>query len=385
MRASWQRVVAVGVCGGVLTCGGLVQPAAAGEDPPRISQAYADPHPGEAIGIDLLNYHWKPGVHLVAESPVFAAPIPMDNQAGNTGGFGFKGPIPASARPGSYPLVVKARGKVVARDTIDVKPMKGPSIEVDGGNPRRPGMTVNVFFDDLFPGERGYSFTAHSTAFTSPIRLAHDKKSWNNTRTFNAFDVPLRYTLHDGTYAVWVTDAGGKRRAEARLEIRSARPGDDDYVGQAKGPAFFGKQGYLYDARAKGFTIAAGRTVYVRWEDAHPDLGEQERMAATSPAFQTPAKLTFDVPKGHEGDDPVFWGPARIKPGLKPGRYPVTVVSHHGRVTQTGYLTVTQGPARDDGGRKLPTAAWAGAACGAFVLSAAAVLVARRRRRAPLS
>src|SRR5689334_15855840 len=133
MRASWRRVVAVGVCGGVLSGGGLVRPAVAGEDPPVISQAYAGPRPGEAIGIDLLNYARKPGVELVAESPVFAAPVRLDGPAGNTGGEGVRAPIPASARPGSYPLVVKAGGKVVARDTIDVKPPRRPFIEVGAG------------------------------------------------------------------------------------------------------------------------------------------------------------------------------------------------------------------------------------------------------------
>ncbi|MGW0883423.1 hypothetical protein [Streptomyces sp. NPDC002671] len=385
MRANWQRVVAASVCGGVLSCGGLAWPAAAGEDPPRITQAYAGPRPGEAIGIDLLNYERKPGVHLVAESPVFAAPIRMDDPAVDTDGEGAKAPIPASAKPGSYPLVVKAGGKVVARDTIDVKPPRRPFIELDENRVRRPGTTVSLYFDDLYPGEAGKSFTAHSTAFTSPIRLVRNKESWNNTRYFIALHVPLRYTVQDGTYAVRVTDADGKRKAETRLEVRSAHPGDDDYLGKARGPAFFGEGGHLLSARAKGSTIAAGRTVYVRWQDAYPDPGEEERMTATSPAFQAPAKLKADDLKGHEGDAPIFWGPARIKPDLKPGSYPVTVVSHHGRVKKTGYLTVTQGAAVHDDEDGLSTPVWAGAGTVAFALGAASVVLVRRRRRASVS
>lgn len=382
MRAGWQRAMAVGVCGGVLSCGVMAGPAAADKAPPTISQAYAGPRPGEAIGIALLNYDRKPGVHLVAESPVFAAPIRMDDPAAATDGEGAKAPIPASAKPGSYPLVVKARGKVVARDTIEVKPPKRPSVEMDDGGARRPGAKVNLYFDDLYPGETGTSFTARSTAFATPVRLAHDKESWNNTRTFNALGVPLRPTLRDGTYTVSVTDAHGRRKAGTRLEVRSARPGDDDYLGKARGPALFGDRGRLLDARDKGFRIAAGRTVYVRWQDAYPDPGEEERTTATSPAFQAPAKLAFDVVKGHEEEDPIFWGPARVKPDLKPGSYPVTVVTHHGRVKKTGYLTVTQGPAHDDGP---PTAVWAAAAAGTLALAgAAAALLARRRRRASL-
>ncbi|MFI9048327.1 hypothetical protein [Streptomyces sp. NPDC053427] len=385
MRASWQRAAAVGVCSGVLSCGGLAWPAAADGDPPTITQAFAGPRPGEAIGIDLLNYERKPGMDLVAESPVFAAPIRMDDPAGDTGGEGVKAPIPAWAKPGSYPLVVKARGKIVARDTIDVNPPKRPFIEVGEGGARRPGIKANLFFDDLYPGETGASFTAHSTAFTSPVRLAHDK-GWNNTRTFHAFDVPLRHTLKDGTYAVWVTDAKGKRKAETRLEVRSARPGDDDYLGKASGPAFFGEAGYVLKARLKGFTIAAGGAVFVRWQDAYPDPGEEERMTATSPAFQAPAELKADLLKGHEEDAPIFWGPARIKPDLKPGSYPVTVISHRGRVKKTSYLNVTQAPAHDDGEHGLPIAVWAGAGTGTLALSAAAVVpIVRKRRRTPHS
>ncbi|AKJ15442.1 hypothetical protein ABB07_36890 [Streptomyces incarnatus] len=381
MRASWQRMVAVGVCGGVLSCGGLTESAVAGGDPPTISQAFAGPRPGEAIGIALLNYERKPGVRLVAESPVFAAPVRLDNPAADTGGEGVKAPIPMSAKPGSYPLVVKAGSKVVARDTIDVKPPRRPSIEVEGGE-GRPGTRVNLFFDDLFPGETGTSFTARSTAFASPVRLAYDKDSWNNTRTFKALDVPVRPSLRDGSYPVWVTDADGRQKARTRLDVRSARPGDDDYLGQARGPAFFVNEGYVFSARDKGFRTAAGRTVYVKWQDAHPDPGEEEHMTATSPAFRSPAKLEFDVIKGHELDDPIFWGPARIKPGLAPGTYPVTVVSHRGRVKKTSYLTVTQDPSRRDSPKGLPTAVWLGAGIGGIALGAvAAVLVVSRRRR----
>ncbi|MEV6118293.1 hypothetical protein AB0L59_38940 [Streptomyces sp. NPDC052109] len=381
MRAGWQRMVAVGVCGGVLSCGGLARPAAADQDPPTISQAFAGPRPGEAIGIDLLNYERRPGVRLVAESPVFAAPIRMDGPAGDTDGEGVKARIPAWVKPGFYPLVVRARGRVVARDTIEVKPPKRPSIDVDEDGAGRPGTKVNLFFDDLYPGETGDFFTAHSPAFASPVRLAHDERSWNNTRTFNALNVRLPHTLKDGTYAVWVTDAHGRRKAVSRLEVRSARPGDEDYVGKAEGPAFFGEADHLLNARAKGFTIAPGTTMYVRWQDAHPDPGEEERMTATSPAFQGPAKLSFDLLKGREGDDPIFWGPARVRPDLEPGSYPVTVVSHRGRVKKTSYLTVTQGSPRhaDDGGP--PAAVWAGAATGAVALGAAAAVLLIRRRR----
>ncbi|MGW1282403.1 hypothetical protein ACWDBD_25455 [Streptomyces sp. NPDC001118] len=393
MRASRLRMVAVGVCGGVLSCGVMAGPAAAHADPPTISQAYAGPRPGEAIGIGLINYAPKPGVHLVAESPVFAAPIRMDDPAAKVDGLGVKAPIPMSAKPGSYPLVIKAGGTVVARDTIDVRPPRRPSIEVDGTGAQRPGTRVRLFFDDLYPGETGDSFTARSPAFTSPVRLTRGKDSWNNTRVFSALNVPLPFTLHDGTYPIWVTDGDGRRKARTRLVVHSPRPGDDDYLGRTEGPAFFGRTGSPLDSRDKGFTVAAGTTMCVKWQDASPDPGEEERLTATSPAFQAPAKLSFDVLKGHEEDPPLFWGPARIKPGLKPGSYPVTVVSHRGRVKKTSYLTVTQGqsqgqgqgrrPAHDDG---LPTALWAGAGAGALALgAAAAVLLVRRRRRASLS
>ncbi|MCK7624475.1 hypothetical protein MUU72_15420 [Streptomyces sp. RS10V-4] len=385
MGAGWQRAVAVGVCGGVLSCGILAWPAVAAGDPPAISQAFAGPRPGEAIGIDLLNFTRKPGMDLVAESPVFAAPIRLDAPAEDTGGEGVKAPIPPTAEPGRYPLVVKAHGRVIARDTIDVKPPRLPSVEVDGGRARRPGTKVNVFFDDLYPGETGTSFTVRSTAFPAPVRLAHSK-GWNNTRVFNAFDVPLRTTLKDGAYTLRVTDAQGKRRAQARLEVRSAHPGDDDYLGRVQGPAFFREAGRVFDARVRGVTVAAGRTVFVRWQDAYPDPGEEERMTATSPAFQAPAGLRSDPLKGHEQDPPMYWGPARLRTDLEPGSYPVTVVSHRGRVKKTSYLDVTRGPAHHGGERGLPIAVWAGAGTGTLALgAAAAVPLVRRRRRASRS
>jgi hypothetical protein len=45
--------------------------------------------------------------------------------------------------------------------------------------------------------------------------------------------------------------------------------------------------------------------------------------------------------KGADGDDPRFFGTATIRSDLKPGRYPVTVVAHHGRVKKTEYVAVT--------------------------------------------
>ncbi|MDX2680402.1 hypothetical protein [Streptomyces soliscabiei] len=37
----------------------------------------------------------------------------------------------------------------------------------------------------------------------------------------------------------------------------------------------------------------------------------------------------------------VLLGTATVRSGLKPGRYPVTIVGHHGRVKKTEYVTVT--------------------------------------------
>lgn len=42
-----------------------------------------------------------------------------------------------------------------------------------------------------------------------------------------------------------------------------------------------------------------------------------------------------------DGDDPRYFNTATVRADIKPGRYPVTIVAHHGRVKKIGYLMVT--------------------------------------------
>ncbi|MFD0383778.1 hypothetical protein ACFQ2B_19930 [Streptomyces stramineus] len=237
-------------------------------------------------------------------------------------------------------------------------------------------------YDDLYPGETGTSFTVRSPAFSAPVRLAHDPEGadWNNPRLFSAV-VALPPALKDGTYKAALTGADGRTVKERPFVVRAARPGDPDYLGRASGPAFFGRSDGPGAARP-AHRVPAGGRVNVLWRDKAPDPGEEERLTATSPAFEHPVRLRRDVSKAGDGDDPRYFGPARVRRGLEAGRYPVTVVSHRGRVERTGHLQVTgsSAAAPEGGGPTGPVVA-AGAG-GAALTAGAGVLLIRRRAAA---
>ncbi|MFC9646707.1 hypothetical protein ACFTZF_51270, partial [Streptomyces mirabilis] len=71
------------------------------------------------------------------------------------------------------------------------------------------------------------------------------------------------------------------------------------------------------------------------------DAGEDTRLTATSPAFTHVLHLNRDSSKSADGDDPRYFNTATVRTDIKPGRYPVTIVAHHGRVKKIGYLMVT--------------------------------------------
>ncbi len=110
-----------------------------------------------------------------------------------------------------------------------------------------------------------------------------------------------------------------------------------------------------------------------------PDAGEEERLTATSAAFDAPVPLRRDDSKAADGDDPRFYGPARIRDGLTPGSYPVTIVSHHGRVKKTGHVLVTQ--ADGAGGGPGDGLLLTGAGAGVAALAAVGGALGFRRRR----
>ncbi|MEV5510558.1 hypothetical protein [Streptomyces orinoci] len=378
---NWTRTaVAVAGAGALLLTGGGPAVAAAGGGVHVLLNGAFDNRPGELIDIDVQGARGE----VTVSSPVFPHPVRLapytDRDSGARAHHG-RPAVGMGVRPGSYPLTVRASGRVVAQDRVEVRESRRPTFQVTTPDDViRPGEQFGVWFDDLYPGERGTSFTVSSPVFAHPVRLAHDPRGshWNNPRMFSGL-VTLPRNAKDGTYKVTLTGPGGRRIAEKPLEVGSAEPGDSDYLGRPRGPEFFPSAGHPDAARARR-TVGAGGTVNVLWRDASPDPGEEEQLTATSPAFEHPVRLRRDDSKAGDGDDPRFYGPAHIRKGLGQGSYPVTVVSHHGRVRRTEHLIVTAASA---GGAASGTAILlAGAGVGTAAAAALGGASLWRRRRA---
>ncbi|ARZ69854.1 hypothetical protein SMD11_4246 [Streptomyces albireticuli] len=343
--------------------------------------------PGELVDIDVRGVRERVTVKVV--SPAFGRPVeltPYEPRGPGEGrGHHVRAAVAAGARPGSHPLTVEAGGRVVAEDRVEVAPSRRPRFTVASpGGTLRPGERLWMSYDDLYPGETGSAFSARSSAFRASVPLTHDPSGpdWHNPRLF-AGSAELPPGLADGTYRVVLTGPGGRAVDERPLTVRAARPGDRDYLGRARGPALFGGPDAPAPdaARSYGHTVAAGGTVHVLWQDEAPDAGEEERLRATSPAFVRPAALRRDDSKAGDGRDPRYLGPARVRADLEPGRYPVTVVSHHGRVKRTGRITVTGSGTSASVDAPSP-AVLAGAAAATVVVVTGALLLRRRTARA---
>ncbi|MGR6968766.1 hypothetical protein ACU639_04010 [Streptomyces cynarae] len=299
-----------------------------------------DARPGQLVDIRLYDVVGAQGHDAVtAQSPAFSGPVPLRWQDGSYGG------TPALAmtdKPGWYPLSVAVAGRTVARDRIHVVASRRPSFTLTSGSDvARPGEPVWLTFDDLYPGERGTGFTVRSAALSRPVPLLHSGQSdFYNPREFTARP-ELKPALADGRYTVELYGPHGRRIAERHLTVRASRPGDRDYFGKAYGPDLYDPRiGYADSPHGRNFEVAAAGQVAVMWHDADPDPGEESRLTATSPAFTHVLHLRPDDSKSADGDDPRCIGTATLRGDLEPGRYPVTVVAHHGRVKKTGYLTV---------------------------------------------
>ncbi|MGG7569412.1 hypothetical protein [Streptomyces sirii] len=355
----WSRITmgtAVAVCGGMVVCAAGASGSAAADDGSRAGKKTQllfqsdGERPGELVDLQVVGVATR-HEQVVVKSPAFAHAVRLayqqDRMAEPSWGFGYqaRGQIAMKAKRGRYPLTVEIAGRVVDRGRVRVVASPRPSFEVSGSlQGARPGESVGLFFDDLYPGKTGSSFTVHSKAFKAPVPLRHDDHGgyWNNPRMFEAVPSVLP-DAEDGTYTVVLTGPDGRRIAERRLTVRAARPGDHDYKGKVRGPEFFGKHGDP-DESTRRFRVPAGGRMHVLWRDASPDAGEEKRLTATSPAFEEPVRLERDDSKSADGDDPRFYGLARIRFGLDGGSYPVTVVSHHGRVKRSSRLVVTAAP-----------------------------------------
>ncbi|WP_416969577.1 hypothetical protein [Streptomyces sp. 4F14] len=350
---NWSRALAVGAAGLVLCgCAGAdgtaphaapssARPSSASPSagPSLTLNGQSDARPGGRVHMMLYGVtRARGGDEVTARSAAFTGPVRLRWE---TDHYWALGTLSMTGKPGSYPLTVAVHGRDVAHDSIRVVPSPRPSFTLSPSQEvTRPGEPVEMAFDDLYPGEKGTGFTVRSPALPAPVRLVHDDlMDLYNPRAFSA-QPELRTGLADGTYTFALYGADGRRVAERRLTVRASRPGDPDYLGKPYGPDFVDPEGTYFRGDAPFRPVPGGR-VSVMWHDLHPDPGEETRLTATSPAFTGVVRLRHDDTKSADGDDPRFVGTATVRPGLRPGRYPVTVVSHHGRTQRTGYLTVT--------------------------------------------
>ncbi|MEE4419067.1 hypothetical protein [Streptomyces bugieae] len=299
-----------------------------------------DARPGQLVVTQLDGVACGPGdAPVVATSPAFRGPVRLHWQNGSCGSTSA---LAMTAKPGSYPLSITVAGRTVARDKIKVVRSRRPSLSLTPvSEVARPGAPVWLYFDDLYPGERGTHFTVRSAALSRTVRLAHDRQlDFYNPRTFQARP-QLRPGLADGTYTFELRGPHGRHIMEKRLTVRASRPGDPDYLGKAHGPDLYQPGTYADSPHRHSFRVARGGKVEVMWHDVNPDPGEEMRLTATSPAFTHVLHLRADDSKSADGDDPRFLNTATIRADLEPGRYPVTVVAHHGRVKKVGYVIVT--------------------------------------------
>ncbi|MFG3117750.1 hypothetical protein ACGF4C_25580 [Streptomyces sp. NPDC048197] len=299
----------------------------------------SEARPGLRLTISLDGLKCNPADPVVARSSAFSGPVRLSCQDGSCRATTS---VSMTAKPRSHPVSVTIAGRTIARDKIRVGRSKRPSLELNQAEDvARPGAPVWVYFDDLYPGERGTHFTVRSSALPRPVRLTHDVADFNNPRTFQARP-ELKPGLADGTYTFEVLGPHGRHILNQRLTVRASRPGEPDYLGKAYGPDLYDPGvGYADSPHRHSLRVARGGKVEVMWHDMTPDPGEEMRLTATSPAFTHVVRLRSDDSKSADGDNPRFVNTATIRTDIKPGRYPVTVVAHHGRVKKVGHVIVT--------------------------------------------
>ncbi|MFD8543187.1 hypothetical protein [Streptomyces sp. NPDC059649] len=316
-------------------------PTATSGKPTLTLDGNLEARPGQLLTMDLDGVSCDAGdAPVVARSSAFSGPVRLRRQDGSCRATTA---LAMTAKPRWHPVSVTVAGRTVARDKIQVLRSQRPSFTfTPASEVARPGAPVWLYFDDLYPGERGTHFTVRSAALSRPVRLVHDKADFYNPRTFQARP-ELKPGLADGRYTFELLGPHGRHIMKKRLTVRASRPGDPDYLGKAYGPELYAPGNYADSPHRHSIRVVRGGKVGVMWHDVTPDPGEETRLTATSPAFTHVLHLRADDSKASDGDDPRFLGTATIRTDIKPGRYPVTVVAHHGRVKKVGYVTVTAG------------------------------------------
>ncbi|GAA2920639.1 hypothetical protein GCM10020221_16020 [Streptomyces thioluteus] len=234
MKGIRAAATVVTLTGAVLLTGGVSAPGASADGASPGGPVHVvlngafENRPGELVDVDVQGVH--PGDPVTVHSPAFGrrpvrlAPYDRDRRAQGHHG---RPAVAMTARPGAYPLAVRVGGRTVARDLVRVRPQKPPSFRLsDEDGVLRPGERFALWFDDLYPGETGSSFTARSPVLPGPVRLVHDPRGshWNNPRMFTG-TVTLPTGAREGTYKIVLAGPDGRALGERTVAVRAARPG----------------------------------------------------------------------------------------------------------------------------------------------------------------
>ncbi|MCS0600481.1 hypothetical protein NX794_04425 [Streptomyces sp. LP11] len=214
-----------------------------------------------------------------------------------------------------------------------------------------------------------------SPALQEPITLVPAEHGSARSAQVDApgTDHRVRSGLRAGTYPVTAT-SHGRTVATARLKV--AAEGSADIGRFVIGPA---------DAVPGGDTPASvrpGSDVRLVLTDLRA-ADREHSLTVTSPVFDHPVTIRTDSPDdpGCKCDDggTVYAGHARLRADVPHGRYPLTVISHHGRQTTRQHVTVAGDPVAHG---PSPAAIGALAAAAVALVTGGGVLALRRRRRA---
>ncbi|QRX90196.1 hypothetical protein [Streptomyces noursei] len=217
--------------------------------------------------------------------------------------------------------------------------------------------------------------TVTSPALVEPVPLTPLGKG---SVEFVQTDAPgtrhrIRGDIAPGTYPVTAT-SHGRTVATARIAV------------VAEGSAMIGRF-VIGDAKrplpgdGDRSAVRPGSDVIVVLTDRQPAAGETS-LTVKSPLFDGPLTLREgeDDP-GCKCDDgsTLYGGRIAVRDDIPAGRYPMTVVSHHGQETTTRQVTVAGPPVPHS---RLPWLIGGGAAVALAALAAVAVRRGRRKRQA---
>ncbi|MFJ7204395.1 hypothetical protein ACIQWR_12780 [Streptomyces sp. NPDC098789] len=219
---------------------------------------------------------------------------------------------------------------------------------------------------------------ASSPALVEPVPLAPEPPGLPGGEPGNGRPADQEHTyrvradIAPGTYTVTLT-SGGRPVATAPLTV--VAPGSADIRRFVLGP----REEFL-GGDASVAVRPGAEAVVVLTDDRAAD-GENS-LLVKSPVFERPLKIVRGGPDdpGCKCDDggTVFSGHARVRHGVRPGTYDMTVVSHHGKETTTRRVTIAGEPVTDP----KPWLIGGGAAAGLLVLAAVVrTVIVRRRRR----